>query len=1440
MRKNFLLLAFMALLPLLTWAMDAHEDYTDLVRVSGTLNNPTVTWADPTPQPNVTVQGTLQDFTWVWQGDPDALEGGYEEKGEPYDEEMVEGVHYVLEFYKGGELSQPELRGAGLVLNGGVKVDAITGPGTYWIKVCPIQEQPRQLTRNADNLPEAPEFDAFFLEDPFVVELPVLNVDAQFVGKTTVVYGGDATTQPNVLVSGSFPVVDEPNDPTAGPGCNNAADDPELVEGVDYELYYFLLDENGEPVGEELDFIRNVGTYSVWVRQITPDEDDDDFLTFTFNPNPIEVGQYTVTRKALTIYPSDFTIEYGMSQQDIDDYVNTPIEPGRWNLGIQNALAAGDGDMLLNAEFTGIRLRYQNAVQEPSYVNATGAWVFSLIVKDAHLYDWDQGGIENYALNSNSTSTLTIDPADFTDKLTFDPDPNTFVYDGTEKEPDPINVRYWPNGIPGDYGTDEFDIENYDEGEDYITLTPDDYNDPTYENNVDVTDEAEITLTGKGNYTGEATEYFSITPSVFSEVSGVEDFVYNTQVQIQENLVVTATVVGEEGEEEVELTEGEDYVVAYYEANDDDVYEGPEDEPKDVNTYAVVITGIGNYEGAEIIEHYDITPKDIAEDPVQAYQIHSQSWTGAQVIPADEEIKLNYVTDAVQEGFIPLVRGTGEEDPETGVVDEGDFTVEFGANTKVGGEDGWMVAPEECENPSDVYELEEDVFDADPDYAEGKGGYAIYTGHGNYKGQITIYFPIEATGVDGIEITEFDDEEYDGTKHEPETAGHVFFTYPGEDEPTELVEGEDYEVTYGDDEHDNISVGTGVINFTFIGDFAGSEDQVAEFNITPVILTITANSYPEDPEFPITYGSNLPTFEYTAEGWIDGDDESLLKIVDEETGEETDAVQIDIMKDNVYVARENAGTYDLVPSFIDGFELDNYEVVFVPGTLVIGAAPLYVTIDNNWKIYGDPDPEVYTYTVEGLVYGDTREIVDNQNPQFQREEGEDVIVIYDDETGEATGFDGYPFSMTAIDLSNYVVQFEGKLTIYPKPLETIVNTQYINFGDEPNTEVGEGEYVVNVNDENDQTPTVEILTPLAFQDVFEDLDLELTYNDEGIVAGENEEALELTCGNTNYRLIDPVAPIVIDDPEQQQGEVEVIEDVLPPATPEESYLPVYGTVVLEGGPIFELYTSNKAPYWPYRDTNYERVVAFDGVDVEDVKIFNEIDPEATSAAATAPYVMVAERWYTMVLPFEAEVADISRAFGYAVVDVLDQNNTAVNEYYFLNTMGVIPANTPFILRIDKDINLTEAPVYFYKGNMVRQANGEWKLVNKVPFTVEYSDDLSVTDAAGNIFCGTYSQININVDGDENVNVFSISDGKIHKAGTNAYLRPLGAYMAPAEGGDIKVFIEEEDGTITAIESVAAEAEAAGEGWYTISGVKLAGKPTVKGVYIYNGQKVTIQ
>ena len=54
-------------------------------------------------------------------------------------------------------------------------------------------------------------------------------------------------------------------------------------------------------------------------------------------------------------------------------------------------------------------------------------------------------------------------------------------------------------------------------------------------------------------------------------------------------------------------------------------------------------------------------------------------------------------------------------------------------------------------------------------------------------------------------------------------------------------------------------------------------------------------------------------------------------------------------------------------------------------------------------------------------------------------------------------------------------------------------------------------------------------------------------------------------------------------------------------------------------------------------------------------------------------------------------------------------------------------------------------------------------------------------------------------------------------------------------------VEEADGTVTAISTIAADGIAVpAEGWYTLNGVKLQAAPTAKGVYINNGKKVVIK
>ena len=81
----------------------------------------------------------------------------------------------------------------------------------------------------------------------------------------------------------------------------------------------------------------------------------------------------------------------------------------------------------------------------------------------------------------------------------------------------------------------------------------------------------------------------------------------------------------------------------------------------------------------------------------------------------------------------------------------------------------------------------------------------------------------------------------------------------------------------------------------------------------------------------------------------------------------------------------------------------------------------------------------------------------------------------------------------------------------------------------------------------------------------------------------------------------------------------------------------------------------------------------------------------------------------------------------------------------------------------------------------------------------------------------------------------------YKSGTS--LKALRAYITAKEGVTAapNIYIEEPDGSTTAIKGITAEGQAiAADGWYTLSGIRLEGAPTEKGIYVRNGKKVVIK
>ena len=210
-------------------------------------------------------------------------------------------------------------------------------------------------------------------------------------------------------------------------------------------------------------------------------------------------------------------------------------------------------------------------------------------------------------------------------------------------------------------------------------------------------------------------------------------------------------------------------------------------------------------------------------------------------------------------------------------------------------------------------------------------------------------------------------------------------------------------------------------------------------------------------------------------------------------------------------------------------------------------------------------------------------------------------------------------------------------------------------------------------------------------------------------------------------------------------------------------------------------------------------------------------------------------WYTLVLPFDARPRDIVKPFEYAVIDILDTDNTVENDFSLAITTRDIKANTPFIIQTDD------------RWNYSKMANVEWKNVKIADFDYVNEDPTS-TDAAGNMFIGTYKPKSnfsaANYIMKENTGDFFRFIAAAGGEEPSYAMRQTEAYLQTANAdAPARIFIEDPNGTTTAIEFVGAEAvttTSAAEGWYTINGVKLEGEPTTSGTYIFNGKKVYIQ
>ena len=170
-----------------------------------------------------------------------------------------------------------------------------------------------------------------------------------------------------------------------------------------------------------------------------------------------------------------------------------------------------------------------------------------------------------------------------------------------------------------------------------------------YSDNVNV-GTATVTITGKNNYTGTATETFKITKAAldraYLSVSDIEDQTYTGSEIKPAGLTVKDKDTGKV------YAEGTDYTLSY--ANNIEVGDSAK----------VMITGAGNYELAETdLTTFKIVPAEIGKDAL-VDEIASQVYTGSAITPVK-------VVQTVGDKKVELKAGT-------------DYTVEYKDNIEIG------------------------------------------------------------------------------------------------------------------------------------------------------------------------------------------------------------------------------------------------------------------------------------------------------------------------------------------------------------------------------------------------------------------------------------------------------------------------------------------------------------------------------------------------------------------------------------------------------------------------------------------------------------------------------------------------------------------------------------------------------------------------------------
>ena len=197
------------------------------------------------------------------------------------------------------------------------------------------------------------------------------------------------------------------------------------------------------------------------------------------------------------------------------------------------------------------------------------------------------------------------------------------------------------------------------------------------------------------------------------------------------------------------------------------------------------------------------------------------------------------------------------------------------------------------------------------------------------------------------------------------------------------------------------------------------------------------------------------------------------------------------------------------------------------------------------------------------------------------------------------------------------------------------------------------------------------------------------------------------------------------------------------------------------------------------------------------------------------------KWNTLCLPFNLELEGSPLAG--ADVRALDNANLTAGTLTlnFTNSITKLVAGTPYIIKWASGDNIVN-PVF-----------------NNVTIDIDNTDPNSTSTDGKVEFRGTYASHSFT---NENRSILFLgSDNTLYWPQAGARIGAQRAYFELDPSASVRAFNLNFGDEATGIHEMAAgNSRKTATGWYTLDGMRREGKPSVRGIYIHNGQKIVIK